>query len=273
MVEQARRVLDLTSGGEKTSYLEEVKHFLDRNFNEGRVPAILGTEMHRIIKKILRNDDPFKEKKKNSNRAAMEIAGHARRLIREAEDPLVQSFKVALAGNLVDFGVYGAEINLRELKAALKDRLEIDDSKRLREALEEAKDVLYLCDNAGEIVFDKLCIEELKRLGLKVTAVVKSGAIVNDATMEDARFVGLKEVCEVIASGTDCVGVILEESSRIFREKFASADLIIAKGQGHYETMEGIDDKKIAFLLKAKCKPVARALGVKQKSSVVMLRG
>jgi|Deesub1362A_J573_1020465.scaffolds.fasta_scaffold00151_69 hypothetical protein len=263
--EQAKRSLSFS--GVNGEILESMIRFVDEIFGEDKIPANLGTILHRRIMEII-GGDPYKEKKRTSNREALKLEGYARELIRRAENPLLQSFKVALAGNLLDFSISDVRVNVEELKKALNDGFEVDDSGELLKFLENASTVLYLCDNAGEIAFDKLCILELQTMGLEVTAAVKSGPILNDATMEDALAVGLPEVCEVITIGSNCVGVNLEEASKEFIQRFKSFDLIIAKGQGNYETLGDVN-KDILFLLKAKCLPVARALGVGLKGSVL----
>jgi len=271
---QSTRIFDVLQidGKTRSSNLKAMQKFIDERFTEDRITAELGTEVHRELKRITNNSDPFKEEKERSNRVALKLVDHARALIENASEPLYQSFKIAIAGNLMDFSIYKFDVDLneKELEAALSDEFVIDDFDSIKRRIEGAGRILYLCDNAGEIVFDRLCIEEIQKLGPEVTAVVKSGPIVNDATMQDARAAGLDAVCNVIESGTDCVGVISSESSAEFLKELKSADLIMAKGQGHFETMEDME-LPIAFLLKAKCQPVAEALGVKQKSSVVML--
>ncbi|MEE8401789.1 MAG: ARMT1-like domain-containing protein [Candidatus Hydrothermarchaeaceae archaeon] len=270
LLEQGKRIFDVLRFDdlEKGVHLRTIGKFIDQNFSEDKITAELGTEMHREIKRIT-NKDPYLAEKEWSNHVAMELLEHASALIENSIDPLYQSFKIAIAGNLLDFGTYEVDADLN-LAGALSDDFVIDDFEKVKRRIRRARKVLYLCDNAGEIVFDRLCIEEIKKLGPKVTAVVKSGPIVNDATMRDAQAAGLDEVCLVMESGTDSVGVNLRESSKEFIDELNSSDIIIAKGQGHYETMEDIE-LPVVFLLKAKCKAVASELGVKQKSSVVML--
>jgi len=241
---QSTRIFDVLQidGKTRSSNLKAMQKFIDERFTEDRITAELGTEVHRELKRITNNSDPFKEEKERSNRVALKLVDHARALIENASEPLYQSFKIAIAGNLMDFSIYKFDVDLneKELEAALSDEFVIDDFDSIKRHIEGARRILYLCD------------------------------IVNDATMQDARAAGLDAVCNVIESGTDCVGVISSESSAEFLKELKSADLIMAKGQGHFETMEDME-LPIAFLLKAKCQPVAEALGVKQKSSVVML--
>lgn len=273
LLEQSARTFDVLhlDDATRSANLKHIEKFINERFTPERITAELGTEVHKELKRITKSD-PYTLEKGRSNDATLKLVPYARSLIESADDPLYQSFKIAIAGNLIDFGTYDFDIDEKEqeLKDALLDNFTINDYKKIKEKIKKSNKILYLCDNAGEIVFDRLCIEEIKKLGPVVTAVVKSGPIVNDATMEDARVAGLDKTCKVIESGTDTVGVNLEESSGEFLKELNGADLIIAKGQGHFETMEDMK-LPIAFLLKAKCRTVADALGVKPKSSVVML--
>jgi uncharacterized protein with ATP-grasp and redox domains len=273
LLEQCKRTFDILNldSEARSRNLEKIEKFINERFSDERITADLGTEVHKEIKRLT-NADPYRQEKERSNDAALKLVPYARSLIEDADEPLYQSFKIAIAGNLIDFGTYDFDIDSKEseIKDALLDEFAIDDSRIIKEKIKNADKILYLCDNAGEIVFDSLAIEEIQKLGPSVTAAVKSGPIVNDATIEDANAAGLEEACVVIESGTDSVGVNLEESSEEFRKELKSADLIIAKGQGHFETMEDML-LPIVFILKAKCKTVADYLGVEPKSSVVML--
>jgi uncharacterized protein with ATP-grasp and redox domains len=134
-----------------------------------------------------------------------------------------------------------------------------DAAAALRRAVAGADRILYLCDNAGEIVFDRLLIEVLP--SEKITAVVRGTPVINDATLEDARATGLTEVVRVMDNGSDAPGTLLETCSPAFRDCFAAADLIIAKGQGNFETLSETRGKRIFFLLKVKCPLIARDIG------------
>jgi uncharacterized protein with ATP-grasp and redox domains len=270
LIEQSERTFDVLNldDEEKHTNLKHIEEFINERFSSERITAELGTEVHKELKRITKSD-PYTIEKERSNEAALKLVPYAKSLIESSDDPLYQSFKIAIAGNLIDFGTYDFDIDEKgqELKDALLDDFVIDDFDRIKEKIKKASKILYLLDNAGEIVFDRLAIEEIQEVGPAVTAAVKSGPIVNDATMEDAITAGIDEVCTLIESGTDSVGVNLEESSEEFLEELKTSDLIIAKGQGHFETMEDMK-LPVAFLLKAKCRTVADALGVKPKSSV-----
>ncbi len=276
MVKQAMNIVELKkiSKHEKIEILKEVLRFLEENFDENKVPALLGSEMHRYLKKRLNDSDPLEEKKKRSNIVAMELVRFAESIVNGEDDPkerLKKSFKIALAGNLIDFSIYNAEVRRDLLLKAFNEPLAIDDFDIVYKYLKSSKNVLYICDNAGEIVFDKICIKELKRLNLNVVACVKSEPILNDATLSDAEFAGITSICKVVTTGNDNVGIDFKSVSEEFLKEYKKADIIIAKGQGNYETLSDVKDKRIVFVLKAKCEPVARSLGVRKGGGVIKI--
>jgi|Deesub1362B_J571_1020462.scaffolds.fasta_scaffold00787_10 hypothetical protein len=274
LVEQSRRVLRQCrlSKEKEEEIMRAVEEFLAENYTGNAIPALLGTGLHRLLKSLTGCADPFREAKARSNALAQALIPMARRIIESAEDRLEATVKVALAGNLLDFGVYGAEASAEMLSRALEEKLAINHIQAFRRLIESSRRVLYLLDNAGEIALDRLLIEELKRHGLEVIAVVKSAPIINDATIEDAQQVELTHTCRVITSGSDVVGVDFKEASEELLREFDKADFIIAKGQGHFETLDEYTEKPVVFLLKAKCKSVAEQLRVPQGGSVVLVR-
>ncbi len=182
-------------------------------------------------------------------------------LTETSEDPLRTAIRLAIAGNVIDSGINSAltesqvEEAVAESLAAPLDRKSLEG---FRDATGQARDILYLGDNAGEIVFDRLLIEQLNCE--KVTFVVRSGPIINDATMEDAMAAGLTDIVRVIDNGSDAPGTILEDCSEQFRRHFNEADLVIAKGQGNYETLNDVLGR-VFFILRLKCRVIARHLG------------
>ena len=251
--------------------------FLSEEFTPDAVPAVLGTKRDRIVKRLTGNPDPYREAKLESDRRGLEILPLARRLI-EGEGTQKGRFRRAclcsIVGNVMEFDVLGHDFGYEGVKAAILDaerNLAIDDIPTLYEVAESAVNVMLLTDNAGEIALDIPLVEELKRLGARVTVAVKGGPALNDATMDDAVLVGVDRVAdEVITTGTDTVGLILEECPQEFLDVYHSADLIIAKGMGHLETLT---EYKLhaphAFLLHTKCETVAEYLGVDVKKNVV----
>ncbi len=224
-------------------------------------PPAIGQQIHRLIRKLIGNKDPYHELKKQFNRLAMRICTELAECVGTSKDPLETAVRLAIAGNIIDLGVK-TSIAESDIERIINDSLTADfDGRQIegfRNAVGQAEKILYLADNAGEIVFDRLLIEQLPYE--KITVVVKGQPVINDATMEDAEFVGLTEITEVIDNGSDGPGTIMETCSQAFCSRFEDADLIIAKGQGNYETLSEAD-KNIFFVLKAKCPVIARDLG------------
>ena len=224
-------------------------------------PPVIGQQIHRLIRELVVNDDPYYELKQRFNRMAKRMCIELSERLKASENPLETAVRLAIAGNIIDLGVK-TSIAESEIEGIINDSLTADfDSQQVEEfrnAVNQAEKILYLADNAGEIVFDRLLIEQLPYE--KITVVVKGKPVINDATLEDAEFAGLTEMTEVIDNGSDGPGTILETCSQAFRNRFEDADLIIAKGQGNYETLSEAD-KNIFFILKAKCPVIARDLG------------
>ncbi len=227
-------------------------------------PPYMGYEIHRIIREETGNPDPYRELKAHSNSLALSLYADLRKGVVTAENPFETALRLSIAGNILDFGVgnLSKERTAETLNETIQDALikPIPSGKisLLWQAIEEANDILYMGDNAGEIVFDRLFIEQMPRD--TVTFVVKGGPIINDATREDADNVGLTEFVTVIDNGSNAPGTILDFCSAEFKKSFETCDLVIAKGQANYETLSDID-KKVFFLLKAKCPVIARDIG------------
>jgi len=224
----------------------------------GWKPPQMGQKIHRLVREVVGVKDPYRKVKRRFNDAALKIYSRMRQLVIESEDPLEAAIRLAIAGNIIDFGVNGA-LQESDLEQTISECLDADFTEvqleDFRNAVNEAEDILYLADNAGEIIFDRLLIEQLPIE--KITVAVKGSPVINDATMEDAILAGLPKIVEVIDNGSDAPGTILESCSQSFRDRFEKADLIIAKGQGNYETLNDAD-KNIFFILKAKCPVIAR---------------
>jgi len=224
-------------------------------------PPAIGQQIHRLIREIVGKDDPYRQIKKHFNNLALKLYPDLRKQIVSSKNRLETAIRLAIAGNIIDFGVNGS-VSESDLNKAISESLTADfDSMQLQsfqDTIEQAEEILYLADNAGEIVFDRLLIEQLPYE--KVTVVVKGMPVINDAMMEDAVVAGLPRIVEVIDNGSDGPGTILESCSHDFRKRFDDADFLIAKGQGNYETLSDLD-KDIFFVLKAKCPVIARHLG------------
>ncbi len=223
-------------------------------------PPAMAQHIHRIIREMTGQADPYRDAKERFNRLAMEIYPELEAHVGRSANPLETAVRLAIAGNVIDMGVnhHLSDEHVHEgIDHALNAPFEADMTS-FGEAVSSADDILYLADNAGEIVFDQLLIKQL--LAEKVTVAVKGSPIINDATMEDAEATGLTELVKVIDNGSDAPGTILEDCSDAFRRRFDEADMVIAKGQGNYETLSEAT-RDIFFILKAKCPVIAGDIG------------
>ena len=234
-------------------------------------PPEITARIHRIIKKATRNPDPYEQVKRLHNEIALQFYSQLKHRIETSDDPLYVAAQVAIAGNIIDSGASGGEFDLNAtIEDTLKAKLSGNSYHTFEEEILKASHLLYLGDNAGEIVFDRLLIEEIqRRTNMKVTFVVKGEPILNDATLEDAEFVGMYGIAEIITNGYDAPATLVDKSSKEFREAWNSADLIIAKGQGNYESLSE-EHKNIFFLLKIKCSALARDMGCHVGENVLM---
>ncbi|MES9964520.1 MAG: ARMT1-like domain-containing protein [Candidatus Sedimenticola sp. 20ELBAFRAG] len=229
-------------------------------------PPVRASRVHAVVRSISGNPDPYRQAKQQATSHALELYPQLKQLLEQSDDPLDTAVRLAIAGNIIDLGVashYDLEGSIRRV---LQEPLAIDHLDALREALDRVDSVLYLADNAGETVMDRLLIETI---GKPVTYVVKGGPAVNDATVEDAKAAGLDQVCNITDNGAAILGTLLEQVSPRFRERFDTAELIIAKGMANYESLSG-SDRPIFFLLQAKCPVISEHLGVAEKSIVVL---
>ena len=240
-------------------------------------PAHSTTFMHRKIRQLL-GKDPFKEIKSEYNQAALRLYPDLRRRVFQSNDPLWTAARLAIAGNIIDFGIFSSVDIIGTIERALNSSISIDHYSRFKRAVDGHSRVFYLLDNSGEIVFDRLLIEVLVKIGKKVKAVVKGAPVLNDSTAYDAAETGLTELCEIVDNGCDCIGTILEMTSPDFNRMFDDADFIISKGQGNFETLDCRDNsdkyrKEIIFLLQAKCDVVSKELGISRGSMLLFSPG
>ena len=223
-------------------------------------PPAMGQQLHRLIRQLTGNPDPYRGVKERFNRAALRLYPGLKRRVEASADPLETALRVAIAGNIIDFAIDSRldELNIGQVvEDALTAPLNGDVS-AFRERIAKAERILYLADNAGEIIFDRLLIEQLPLA--RVTVGVRGRPVLNDATMADAEVAGLTGLVEVVDNGSDAPGTILEDCSEAFRRRFAQAGLVVAKGQGNYETLSEAD-QEIFFVLKVKCPVIAADAG------------
>lgn len=224
-------------------------------------PPKTAISVYSLISKYSGKYDPFEELKSQGTRAALSLYPALKNRVERSDDPLALSIRLAVLGNVIDFGVSSSFDLEHELSGLFEHPLGIWHEEVFRNRLAEASWILYIGDNTGETVFDRLLIETLE---MPVTYVVRGGPIINDVTMDDALAAGLDKVCKgIVSSGCRAPGIILDQCSEEFLDLFRSAPMIISKGQGNLETLSGID-APVFYLLKAKCQVVAGHLRVRQ---------
>ena len=252
---------------------------LGREFKPSTVAARLGTKRDRLIKKVTGNPDPYEKKKWVSNKRALEVLPQAKKFVAGAASPEVKFRRAclcAMVGNIIEFDIPEHEFRFEDLgKLILQAEadLAVDEISKILNLVKQSKDILYLTDNAGEIAFDTLLVKELINLGAHVTVAVKGKPILNDATMQDAKTVGMHEIAsDILSNGTDTVGLFPSECSKRFLSHYKSADLVLAKGMGYAETLTELKLKTPhALLLRTKCQPVANFFGVCKGKNVAKI--
>jgi hypothetical protein len=222
------------------------------NMDFNVTPPATAEKMYRIIHDLAGNGDPYLQEKRQFNTMAMAMRPQLREIIAASANPFETAVRLAIAGNIIDFGILTVnESRVEEMvRTCLTCEIDTAAIENMQKEIRKARRILYLCDNAGEIVFDTLLVEQLPKE--KMIAVVKGGPIINDALMDDAKTAGLCDMVEVVENGSAAPGTLLELCSEDFRQRFAEADLVISKGQGNFETLEGMD-KNIFFLFTVKC--------------------
>ena len=264
-------LVKLDSNSKEVVMRDVLGYLHDTNYKRSNPEVIKGT--WDIITKHINNPNPYSEIKSYYNRQVINIADNIRKLINQSDDKFNIALKIAITANLIDFAAshtFDEKTLLNKINTINEQSMPIDDSKKIYEKLKTAKTLLYLGDNCGEIVIDKIFIEYISLIfpNIKVYFGVRGEPIVNDVTVEDANMVQMQEVAEVISNGDGALGTVIERTSANFKEVFYKADVIIAKGQGNYESLSEIDRNHIFFLFMAKCDVVASSLNVANLSIV-----
>jgi uncharacterized protein with ATP-grasp and redox domains len=226
-----------------------------------KTPAAISQPVYEIVSRVTGIKDPYADLKRQTNKEALKLLSALQHMLSKAEDPLKIALHIAVAGNIVDIGI-GHTFDLeKDVFTILSIPFSIDNMELFKEDIQPGRRLLYLGDNSGEIVFDRLLIQVLKEKGVEVTFCVKSGPIINDALMEDAHAVGMTEMVPVIETGSNDIGINLHNCSDQFLKALEETDIILAKGHGNFETCSDLP-YNFYFLLKAKCRVVAQALAV-----------
>ncbi len=255
----------------RNAFISDIRDRIGR-FDFDNPPPLFALEMYGVLKIMAGTDDPYAEHKALYNRKALALYPRFKEMVSGSADPLDAALRIAVAGNIIDFGIHDAnDIRIEEtVQASLGAVFFHDDTKELKERLKSLNSVLYIADNAGEIVMDKLFIEQIGPG--RVTCAVRSAPIINDATKLDAEQAGLDSICTVIASGSKASGTPLGLCSDEFRSIFASADVVIAKGQGNFETLAPTG-RDVFHLMMVKCPVISRETGAPLGSFLAMKKG
>ena len=259
--------------------MAEVVKLLNREFRPTTVPADLGTKRDRMIKHLTDNDDPYKFSKKQSNKIAVSLLPTAKKFVEAGysqQDRFKKACLCAIVGNTMEFDIPGHTFTCasmrKSFRQAAKD-LVLDNADEAYGLAKKANSIFFLADNAGEIVFDTLLVEQLKNMGLKVTYVVKGGPILNDATLEDVDSSGMRQLADnVLTTGADAVGLLVKEVSAEFMKAYEAAELVFAKGMGYAETLTEYKLTKPHFLMfRTKCNPVANYFLAPREKNIAKL--
>ena len=253
--------------------------FLAEEFQPAANPAYLGTKRDRLIREITGNPDPYKQKKQLSNQKALEVLPLAKSIVSKEASSELRFRKAclsAIVGNIMEFDLPDNAFkfsDLEELIQQAENDLALDEIPQIFSKAKKSKRILYLTDNAGEIALDTLLVQELKNLGAHVTVAVKDDPVLNDATLEDAKIVGMDKVAdEVMSTGSDSVGLFLEECSEAFLDIYNSVDFVVTKGMGHAETLTELElPVPHALLLRTKCSTVANHFNVGTRKNIAKL--
>lgn len=271
---QAKEAMDLATDDEdiKIELMNDIFRYLSSNFYKDTNSNKTGSVIHNMIKDKTGCYDPYIKEKIAGNEIALKYLPTVKKVL-EQNDSLENYVKIAIIGNILDFGAFTLDTDVGSLiNSALKRDLAVKDIDQFEKALKKYDKVLYMVDNTGEIVFDKLLLSKIKLYGLNITIAVKSKPIINDACMEDAINVGLNEFGKIVEIGAGTVGYVDSEISKEFREIFNSHEFIISKGMGNYEGLTEIDlsNKEVFFLLCSKCTTISKNIGVNLQDMLLL---
>jgi len=273
VINQVIKVANITGVYKKEELLKEVFVYLSKMDYESTTPEIIG-QVFNMIKKHTNNPDPYKETRNYYNTLFLKLLPEFEMRIEQLENPFQLAVRYAIIGNIIDFNpihntlledIFDYFEKMEQLELA------IDDSASLRNDILNAKKLLYLGDNCGEICMDKILLKRIKVLNpdVKILFGVRGKPVVNDSIAEDAYYVGIDEYAEVIDNGDDSLGTVLNRTSSEFKEIYTNADVVIAKGQANYECLSE-ENKNIYFLLMTKCDVIANDIGVAENKMICM---
>lgn len=274
MLRQSREAIEhATEDHEKRMDVTlKVLSFMNENFKKGTNSNKLGTDLHHMIMDETDNNDPYKILREEGNQIAENLIPMVKELIKKDES-LENYVKIAVAGNVIDFGALDENTDMESLLIKqITRKASINDSQILDADLKKAKNILFLTDNGGEIVFDKLLIKKIKEdYDVNIIVALKENPILNDALIPDAKKLKLEDYAHIISTGAASVGVVKDYISDELMEYLNSVDLIISKGMGNYEGLTEMHiETPVYFLLTTKCNVISREIGVPLGSPVIL---
>jgi len=275
LIKSSEKLIDslLLKNEEKETLVNELFRYVSTINNEILTPEMArGT--YEIISNKIGHFDPCVDEKNKSNDLALQQYGILKEMVLKSDNPFDTALRLSIAGNIMDFAAFPDFFKDckkhfdKTIKQVLSSEFAIDNSLLLRKKIEESNTILFLGDNAGEIVMDKLFLETIAHPN--VYYAVRGKPVMNDATMEDAEYVKIGQFAKVISNGYDAPSTIIDKCSDEFLNIYNKADLIISKGQGNLEGLMNSNNEKIFFLLMVKCEIIGEKIGVKKGDFVVM---
>lgn len=277
MKRQFRLAMEQGDGRLADLYLRDVMRII-LDAPEGVAAPWLAGAFSKAFEKYWPGVDAYEKLKKDSNDLILGMLPEIRSIVEGASDPLQMALKFSRTGNFLDFGILTPDIAHRALWEAIsatpEEALDRDVYAALVSDLDKAKSILILGDNAGEIVFDLLLVEQLQKRfpDLAITYCVRGEKVLNDATREDAAYVGMDKLCHVIDNGSAISGTQLPYLGKQLQEVFDTADVILSKGSGNFECLAGCG-KNIYYVFMCKCARVAKLLGVQNMTGQFLRDG
>ncbi|MFC1498529.1 DUF89 domain-containing protein [Verrucomicrobiota bacterium] len=273
LTKSACKIANLTE--EQTQKILRAADDIINNSDRKYPPIAPAREIFKHIISISGNPDPYAKIKKESNSICAEIYPMLKERLARSEKPMEAAVKMAIAGNVIDFGIFhdhdfSREDIWKKIEETLAGELSGDSIDDFASIVKDSKKILYVADNAGECFFDSLLLDLMPKE--KITYAVRGGPILNDAIREDASAAGIVERCSVIDTGDNSPGVFLDRCSEEFLEAFKKSDLVIAKGHGNYESLDDVKDRTCVFITKIKCEVVAKHTGFPLGSNVLMIQ-
>jgi len=257
---------DIAAENRNQAVGEVTKNLNDIDFEKSYSPEITRNILAQL-KEYSTITDPYKKEKDESNFQLLQRYDEFQQRIKTSANPFDTALRLAIAGNIIDFGpTHQFDVN-GTIEKVLSSDFAIDDSKRLQAEIENAKTILYLGDNCGEIVLDKLFLETINHPN--VWFAVRGAPVLNDATEKEAKEVGIQMFAKIINNGDDAPSTLLHRVSDEFREIYNSVDLIISKGMGNYEGLMNETDPRLFYLLMIKCPVIGEKIGAKEGDFVV----